>query len=82
MTSKLTYQQGFTLVPVIFLLTISLLIILTGSKELHQTVLMHQLKMRQDCVLLVKQLNKSGSLDFSYCPPCNLALGCLDEIGH
>ncbi|NLW04997.1 MAG: hypothetical protein GX029_07215 [Pseudomonadaceae bacterium] len=70
-------NQGFVLVPIIILMTISLLIILTGSKELHQAVLMHQLKMRKNCLYLAQQLDKENAPNYSHCPPCLKVSGCL-----
>lgn len=68
-------NQGFMLVPLLLFLVISLLMILAGSKELHQAVLMHHLKMHKDCLYLHTQLNsvEAGNL----CPPCPKAAGCL-----
>ncbi len=77
-----TFNAGFVLTPVILLLVISLLVILVGSKELYQSVLMHQLKLHQDCVLLVKQLSKTKPSNYDLCPPCNKNMGCLDETSH
>lgn len=82
MKDTVNFNQGLVLVPVIILMLVSLLMILVGSKELHQAVLMHQLKLHQDCVLLVKQLSKTKPSNYDLCPPCNKNMGCLDETSH
>jgi len=74
---KFTDNQGVVLFPIIILILISLLIILTGSRELHQTFLMHQLKLHQDCIFVAKQIKQDDEPDFSHCPPCPEAAGCL-----
>jgi len=76
------FDKGFVLTPVILLLTLSLLVILVGSKELYQSVLMHQLKLHQDCILLVNQLSKTKPSNYDLCPPCNKNMGCLNEASH
>lgn len=68
-------NSGFVLVPVIMLMLVSLLMILTASKELRQAVLMHQLKLQQDCLYLESQL-KIEYPNPSFCPPCSKAVGC------
>lgn len=82
MKDTVNFNQGLVLVPVIILMLVSLLMILVGSKELHQAVLMHQLKLHQDCVLLVKQLSKTKPSNYDLCPPCNKNMGCLDETSQ
>lgn len=73
-------NQGFVLVPVIMLMLISLLMILAGSRELHQAVLIHNLKLYQDCTRLEKQLElKTSSTDKSFCPVCSKAVGCYED---
>lgn len=68
------HQQGFLLMPVFILMLISFLIIITGSKELHQTVLMHKLQLYKSCISLTEQFEPA--LDKSSCPACPLALAC------
>lgn len=70
-------NQGFILVPVIMLMLISLLIILVGSRELHQAVLMHHLKLYQDCTQLERQLELKANK--SFCPACSKAVGCYED---
>ncbi len=73
-------NQGFVLVPVIVLMLISLLMILIGGRELHQAVLMHHLKLYQDCTRLEVQLElSSSSTNKSFCPICPKAAGCYED---
>ncbi len=68
--------QGFVLAPIMLFMFISLIIIIIGSKELHQAVLMHQLKLRKNCADFSNQLNKAGEVRAIQCPPCLAVMGC------
>lgn len=70
-------NQGFVLAPIVILMLISLLMILTGSKELHQALLMHQLKLHQNCIFVADQIKEDQPANYSHCPPCLEATGCL-----
>lgn len=79
MTSCAGYQktsQGFALLPLLFLLLISQILILQGSKQLHASLAMHQLKLYQDCQSAAKKVG--SSLAKSSCPKCPLTEGCDD----
>lgn len=68
------HNSGFILAPILILTLISLLIIATGSNELHQTVLMHKLQLYKNCINLIEQFEPQ--LEKSGCPACPLPLGC------
>lgn len=70
-------SKGFVLLPIIILMLISLLMIITASKELHQAVLMHQLKLHKNCVFVADQLKQDQPANYSHCPPCLKITGCL-----
>lgn len=67
-------STGFILAPVLILMLISLLIIITGSKELRETVLMHKLQLYKNCISLTEEFEPA--LEKSYCPACPLPLAC------
>lgn len=50
------------------------MIIITGSKELHQTVLMHKLQLYKSCISLTEEFEPA--LDKGHCPACPLPLAC------
>ncbi|WP_027848177.1 hypothetical protein [Marinospirillum minutulum] len=73
-------NQGFVLVPVIVLMLISLLMILIGGRELQQAVLIHHLKLYQDCTRLEIQLDlKASQTNKSFCQVCSKAVGCYED---
>lgn len=72
--SNKNQSTGFILTPVLILMLVSLMIIITGSKELHQTVLMHKLQLYKSCISLTEEFEPA--LDKGHCPACPLPLAC------
>lgn len=67
-------STGFILTPVLILMLVSLIIITTGSKELHKTVLMHKLHLYKNCISLTEEFEPA--LEKNRCPTCPLPLAC------
>lgn len=70
-------QRGFLLVPVLVFLFLTLLLIQLGTADLSRSLVMHQLKLRQDCITLLQELNgRVESFSREDCPACPLPNGC------
>lgn len=75
----MTHQRGFLLAPVLVFMFLALLLIQLGTADLSRSLVMHQLKLHQDCITLLQDLNHSGGVEsFSAddCPTCPLPRGC------
>lgn len=72
-------QGGFLLAPLLVLMFLTLLLIQLGTADLSRSLVMHQLKLHQDCMTLLQDLNRSGGVEsFSSndCPVCPLPTSC------
>jgi hypothetical protein len=75
----MTNQRGFLLVPVLIFIFLTLLLIQLGTADLSRSLVMHQLKLHQDCITLLQDLNRIGgteSFSTNDCPVCPLPRGC------